>query len=270
VAGTTELMVLIQRFDYSGARQALARTPSCDPALISVLTALQYSLNFDFEKAYRMICDADEAFPPAAVLDEWRDTLHRLKQGHSETLLNESVCNMKIQLLQEEYADFLGRFYSFREELLVYCMLRALGNEVSLFHPDAENRHVKQRLESLGIRGRNVVLGLMRFLRREKKDEAGYRDVLAFFERDEVEALIQLRHRSIDGHRFHAVTREDIEQVYGPPEKLVRTLFHLLEGLGIPVHPDRYERINEWLAQALRKWEARPSGHSDGDAGGGV
>ncbi len=49
--------------------------------------------------------------------------LNNLEQGEPEDILSELIENIKIQIVNEEYIDFLGRLYRLKEALFKYIFV---------------------------------------------------------------------------------------------------------------------------------------------------
>ena len=105
---------LIERYDYCGALEVLKEKGIENMDAGVLVNSCRYAVNFDFATARKYLKNlSGEALknPEVKALIE---NLDLLNNGHPDVLMSELLENLKFQIVNEEYIDFLGRVYRFK------------------------------------------------------------------------------------------------------------------------------------------------------------
>jgi hypothetical protein len=280
--------------DFARA-EALLRDLGAPPGLIALAAYAARRMEFDFEGA-REALDQAMREGDAATRDFIRQRLlHDLDPllgpgdppRRWEALLRELFWNARAAYRSRRYADFLGRVYRFQEALLRYLVETLLGLPTDLAR---EVREETRRRWEEGIRGNPA---LLRFLEQQEVEgqpldwrqisRPTYKALLAFAiekggtdaegrplvpegERgryqallkqvNQLDPLVERRHRTIIGHDFVGVSEEDLREAYAPwREGKVRDpeegLERILGMLHIDTRDDPYSAIADFIQRRL-------------------
>jgi hypothetical protein len=284
----------LQEGDFARA-EALLRDLGAPPGLIALAAYAARRMEFDFEGA-REALDQAMREGDAATRDFIRQRLlHDLDPllgpgdppRRWEALLRELFWNARAAYRSGRYADFLGRVYRFQEALLRYLVETLLGLPTDLAR---EVREETRRRWEEGIRGNPA---LLRFLEQQEVEgqpldwrqisRPTYKALLAFAiekggtdaegrplvpegERgryqallkqvNQLDPLVERRHRTIIGHDFVGVSEEDLRAAYAPwregkVDDPVEGLARILEMLRIDTRDDPYSAIADFIQRRL-------------------
>ena len=280
--------------DFARA-EPLLRDLGAPPGLIALAAYAARRMEFDFEGAREALDRAMTEGDPATrafIRERLQHDLDPLlgpgdPQRRWEALLRELFWNARAAYRSRRYADFLGRVYRFQEALLRYLVETLLGLPTDLA-PKAREE-TRRRWEE-GIRGNPA---LLRFLEQQEVEgrpldwqqisRPTYKALLAFAiekggtdadghplvpERErgryqellrwvnQLDPLVERRHRTIIGHDFVGVSEEDLRAAYAPwREGKVRDpvegLARILGMLRIDTRDDPYSAIADFIQGRL-------------------
>ena len=107
----------LQRYDYDAVLEILEEAGIIDGDLYFLIESCQYSVNFEFKRALESIEKMSSQMLTRREIKKLITNLNNLEQGEPEEILSELIENIKIQIINEEYIDFLGRLYRLKEAL---------------------------------------------------------------------------------------------------------------------------------------------------------
>ncbi len=203
-----------------------------------------------------------------------------------KALLRELYWNAAITYRHRRYADFLGRVYRFQEAVLRYLVEEILGLPTDL-SPEVKEETDRRWME--GIRGNETLLAYLKSqmvggnsLDWTSIGRPTYQALLAYATGDGadeglnadgepllspadrgryaallkrvngLDSLVQLRHRTIIGHDFEGVSKEQLEERYGSAESgPVEGLREIVQMLEIAVRRDPYRLIADFVSGQL-------------------
>ncbi len=253
-------------FDFEGAREAL------DRAMTEGDSATRAFIR------ERLLHDLDPLLEPGDSKPSKR---------RWEALLRELFWNARAAYRSRRYADFLGRVYRFQEAVLRYLVETLLGLPTDLA---PEVREETRRRWEEGIRGNPA---LVRFLEQQQVegkpldwrqisrptykallafaiekggtdaegrpmvpegDKGRYRELLRRV--NQLDPLVERRHRTIIGHDFVGVSEEDLRAAYAPWREgevrdPVEGLARILRMLHIDTRDDPYSAIADFIQRRL-------------------
>ena len=113
----------LQRYDYDAVLDILEEAGIIYGDLYFLMESCQYSVNFEFKKALQSIQKMSGQMLSRREIKNLINNLNNLEQGDPEDILSELIENIKIQIVNEEYIDFLGRLYRLKEALFKYIFV---------------------------------------------------------------------------------------------------------------------------------------------------
>jgi hypothetical protein len=162
--------------------------------------------------------------------------------------------NIKFQIVNEEYIDFLGRVYRFKEAVLKYLFVKNhIGrSRFSLITVHMEKREILKRLrKKYRIYNSNLMYGITTYIHRYLKNEFQYGEVEKILNSDHLSGLIELRNDSIVGHGFKGISLEDIHRFYGDPYHVLDDFSTCLKKLDVNLKRYKYSEINNYIYSML-------------------
>lgn len=260
---TREQMAFLLRH-YNYAAIAALEVPEPVQQLAAYGLARQH---FDFETCIQTLARIPDL--PISFRDSHLIACQRLQKQEETDLLRELWYNAQLLHAQEQYVDFLTRFYRLLEGYLKYRLGNALqkpieqredwGQALAQFR----NRHAKkyQELEQhfrqaklpgplhegqqpqLSVFGVPTLLLAFRYF--YGGDEAETARLL-----QELYGLAQLRHQSIGAHAFQPVTLQMIEHRLNASDMLLEQLFEFWNQL-LDVQANPYLELNAQMLQLV-------------------
>lgn len=248
------IVKLIDRYDYGGALEILDEKKLKDTDAAIIIKSCKYAVNFDFKTAFSILKGLSDEKKNHKEIMKLTKNLKDLIHGDPKTIFSELIENIKFQLVNEEYIDFLGRVYRFKEAILKYIFVKNhLNRSKFSFLIDAmsKQRILKILRKKYKIYNTNLIYGISIYIDRYLSHKQSYVDVVRLLNSEKMVSLIALRNDSIVGHGFSGVSREDISKAYGNPYNVIDDFKHCLDLLDINVTKDKYIRINDLLKREL-------------------
>lgn len=245
---------LIDRFDYGGALDILEEIGlrDTDPAIL--LDSCRSAVNFDFKTALVKLERLDGEFAKDKSVLRLKKNLQQLIAGTPEAVFSELLENTRFQLVNEEYIDFLGRAYRFKEAIFKYIFVeRHLQQRNFSMHIEAmQKRSIMKILRKrYKIYNANVVFAITTYINRQLEDTR-YDEIARILNSKRMTDMIELRNDSIVGHGFTGISRNELVKVYGDPYTALREFRKCLELLGLEINGSKYEEVNELIVGQLK------------------
>jgi hypothetical protein len=244
------LLKLIERYDYGGAYTLLVDMDLDNTDVAYVVKSCRYAINFDFESAKETLEFCSETTQNMAEYKELYLNLKALNYGEPKDVFSELMENLKIKLINEEYIDFLGRVYRFKEAVFKYMFVKK-HIERSKFSMNVVMMSKRYQLKVLRkkykIFNSNLEFALTTYFNKYQRDEYRYIEIARLLNSDRINALIELRNDSIVGHGFTGVSRNDIAKVYANPYNVLDDFRLCLEKLDLEVSRYKYSHLNELI-----------------------
>ncbi len=247
---------LIERYDYCGAYEILKNKSMEHMDSAIVINSCRYAVNFDFYTARNLLkklSDEGKAHPKTKELIV---NLDALNDGHPDILMSELLENLKFQIVNEEYIDFLGRVYRFKEAIYKYMFIKSQLPDRN-FTFQMRFMQKKEILKILRnhykIFNSNLIFALNTYFRKYDKNTQVVDPIIKLMNSEKMNQLIELRHDSLIGHGFKGVSAEEIQKVYGNPYNVLDDFRTCLLSLGIEVQRYKYSIVNELISEFLDK-----------------
>lgn len=247
---------LIERYDYCGALEVLKEKGIENMDAGVLVNSCRYAVNFDFATARKYLKNlSGEALknPEVKALIE---NLDLLNNGHPDVLMSELLENLKFQIVNEEYIDFLGRVYRFKEAIYKYMFIKSQLPDRS-FTFQMRFLQKKEILKILRnhykIFNSNLIFALNTYFRKYDRNSGATEPIIRLMNSEKMNQLIELRHDSLIGHGFKGVSAEEIQRVYGNPYNVLDDFRACLLTLGIEVQRYKYAALNEMIITLLIK-----------------
>lgn len=245
---------LINRYDYGGALDLLKDFELEESDAAIVVNSCRYAVNFDFKTAKFLLSSLSEEKHKDAEIEMMVKNLDALIDGHPDAMFSELMENIKFQIVNEEFIDFLGRVYRFKEAILKYLFVKNhIGRKrFSLLTIHMEKREILKKLrKKYRIYNSNLMYGITTYIHRYLKNEYKYSEVEKILNSDHMKALIELRNDSIVGHGFKGVSIDDIYRFYGNPYNVLDDFDKCLKKLDVKLFRYKYSVINEYIEVLL-------------------
>lgn len=264
----TVILKLIDRYDYGGALEILEELGLKDSVPGIVMNSCRYAANFDFKTAQRILSKLPEDVKKTRDIIELHDNLAELIEGDPNALFSELLENIKFRLVNEEYIDFLGRVFRFKEAVFKYMFLKKHYDrkKLSLNVEFVSKRNILKMLRNkYKIFNANLVYGLTTYIQRFQRDESKFQEVARLLNSEKMNELIELRNGSIVGHGFMGVSRDEIYKAYGNPYNVLDDFRNCLEKLDIRLNRYKYSQINTFINSELELLNLSNVGIQEGD-----
>lgn len=248
------IVKLIDRYDYGGALEILDEKDLIDIDSAIIIKSCKYAVNFDFKTAHSILKGLSEEKKNHKEIVKLTKNLKELIDGDPKAIFSELIENIKFQLVNEEYIDFLGRVYRFKEAILKYIFVKDhLNRNRFSFLIDAmsKQRILKILRKKHKIFNTNLIYAISTYIDRYLSHKKSYVDIVRLLNSEKMVSLIALRNNSIVGHGFRGVSREDIAKAYGNPYNVIDDFKHCLNLLDINVTQDKYVSINDLIKREL-------------------
>lgn len=239
----------LQRYDYDAVLDILDEAGIIDGDLYLLMESSKYAVNFDFKKALASINKMSEQMLSRREIKKLISNLDNLNIGEPEDILSELIENMKIQIVNEEYIDFLGRLYRLKEAVFKYIFVSTKESKTYKVYMHGYMVSKKSILYTLkkkyNIYNGNLIHGITQYINKHLKKTKRMDKVVEILNSERLENLIKLRNESPVGHGFKGVSKEDIEDIYGNPMEVVQDLVKACELLDLGIKMNKYDNINE-------------------------
>lgn len=248
------IVKLIDRYDYGGALEILNEKGFGETNAATIIKSCKYAVNFDFHTANKilMVLSHEKRNEPTVL--ELSKNLRELIDGDPNALFSELIENIKFQLVNEEYIDFLGRVYRFKEAIYKYIFVKEHINRTRfsfLIEAMSKKRILKILRKKYKIFNSNLIYGISTYINKYLSHKKSCVDVVKLLNSEKMTSLIELRNSSIVGHGFRGVSREDISKAYGNPYNIMDDFKFCLEQLDIKVESYKYSLINDFIKKEL-------------------
>lgn len=245
----------LERYDYGGILEILEESGIEDGDLYLLIKSCKYAVNFDFRSALKIMQSMEFQAISRGDVQSLVTNLENLIEGEPEDLMSELIANIKIQIVNEEYIDFLGRLYRLKEALFKYIFVNTKENKkykVCMHGKMVSKKNIQYTLKKkYNIYNGNLIHGVTNYINRYVKHTKRMEKVLEILNGDKLENLIKLRNDSLVGHGFKGVSKEDIEYIYGNPMEVTKDLVKACELLDLGINIDKYDHINEIAIQLI-------------------
>lgn len=245
---------LIERYDYCGAYEILKDKGMENMDASVIINSCRYAVNFDFFNAKKILkhLSADTLKQPVCV--DLLLNLEALNNGQPDVLMSELLENLKFQIVNEEYIDFLGRVYRFKEAIYKFMFIKSqLPDRNFTFQMRfLQKKEILKILRNhYKIFNNNLIFALNSYFRKYDKNTAVVDPIIKLMNSEKMNQLIELRHNSLIGHGFKGVSAEEIQRVYGNPYNVLDDFRTCLISLGIEVQRYKYSIVNKLILELL-------------------
>lgn len=245
---------LIDRFDYGGALDIMEELGlrDTDPAIL--LDSCRSAVNFDFKTALMKLSRLEGEFAQDKSVLRLKKNLQKLIEGAPGAVFLELIENTRFQLVNEEYIDFLGRAYRFKEAIFKYIFVeRHIQQGNFSMHIEAmQKRSIMKILRKrYKIYNANIVFAITTYINRNLEDTR-YDEIARILNSKRMSDMIELRNDSIVGHGFSGISRSELNRVYGDPYGALREFKKCLDLLGLETNGSKYEEVNRLIVEQLQ------------------
>ena len=249
----------LKRYDYDGVLDILKENGISDGDLYFLAKSCVYSINFDFRRSLISLNKIDENYLEKPALKKLKENLTDLIDGTPEAVLSELIENIRIQILNQEYIDFLGRLYRVKEALLKYVFIttkEAKNNKIGMYSYELSKKNILYVLKkSYNVYNTNLIHGINNYIKKHVRKDKKMENALNIINNSKLENLMKLRNDSPIGHGFKGVSREEIESVYANPLEVMKDLVNACELLDLEIEEEKYDNINEILIHMMGRKE---------------
>lgn len=252
------ILKLIERYDYGGALEILQENDLEESDVAIVLDSCRYAINFDFHTSRYLLNQLTDDTKKSPEMKKLKKNLERLIDGDPLTIFSELVENIEFQIVNEEYIDFLGRIYRFKEAILKYMFVkRSLNKNRFSFHLEVMSKRsiLKNLRKHYKIYNTNLVFGLTSYFKKYHQNDYAVYEVLKIINAEKMNNLIELRNSSIVGHGFVGVSVDEIYRLYGNPYNVIDDFRVCLQLNDLKVERHKYTKINEFIKKELESIE---------------
>jgi len=248
--------ILIARYDYCGALEILKNEGHEKSDAAILMDSCRHAINFDFKSAKYSLYHISDARKNEDTYQVLLMNLESLIKGDPDALFSELLENLKFQIVNEEYIDFLGRIYRFKEAIYKYMFIKKhLGNRPFTFHIRfmQKSEILKILRNHYKIYNNNLLYGINAYFKRYDPHNQSVQEVRKILNASKMNQLIELRHESLIGHGFKGVSLEEIEKVYGDPYCVLDDFKMCLSELDVTLFKFKYSVINDYILSCLKK-----------------
>lgn len=250
------LKKLIARYDYGGVLAIIKEEKFISSDALLIIDSCRHGANFDFKTAHLLLEKISDARRDSTEFKMLVTNLEALNKGEPEALLSELLENLKFQIVNEEYIDFLGRVYRFKEAIYKYMFLKTQMKD----RPFTFQSRFMQKKEILKvlrnhykIYNSNLIYALNAYFKKNTEHDEAIAHVLKTMNTPEMNQLIELRHDSLIGHGFKGISVEEIQKVYGDPYHVLDDFRSCIQALHISVFRYKYTVINDFILEWLQE-----------------
>ena len=250
----------LERYDYDAVLDILEEAGIIEGDLYFLIESCQYSVNFEFKKAIKSIQKMSSQMLSRREIKKLITNLNNLEIGEPEDILSELIENIKIQIVNEEYIDFLGRLYRLKEALFKYIFVNTKESKtykVSMHGYMVSKKNILYTLKKkYNIYSGNLIKGVTQYIEKHVKKTKRMEKVVEILNNERLEALIRMRNESPVGHGFKGISKEEIENIYGNPMEVLRDLVKACELLDLGISSNKYDNINEMAIHMIGSSES--------------
>lgn len=252
------IAALTHRYDYGGALELMKEKGLEHSPVAVIMNSCRYAVNFDFKKAKKILHTLPIEYREVDIIKKLDRNLEELIQGVPDAIFSELMENLKFQIVNEEYIDFLGRVYRFKEAVLKYIFVVNSTNKrrFSFIEPLMEKRVILKSLrKKYKIYNSNLMYGISTYISRHLDKESKFGVVEGILNSKKMNNLMELRNSSIVGHGFVGVSIDDIHRNYGNPYNVLDDFDNCLKKLEIKLIRFKYSIINDYIIEELSKMD---------------
>lgn len=245
----------LQKYDYCTVLDILEDADILEGDLYFLIKSCKYAINFDFKRAEEFINQTSRDLLSTNEIKKLTQNLVHLNSGEPEDILSELIENIKIQIVNEEYIDFLGRLYRLKEALFKYIFVSTKESKkyrVCMYGHMVSKKNILYVLKKkYNIYNGNLIHGVTHYINKYLNKTKRMEKVIEILNGERLENLIRLRNECPVGHGFRGVSKEDIEEIYGDPMEVVQDLIKACELLDLGISKNKYDNINEIATQLI-------------------
>lgn len=255
-SSTLILKKLIERYDYGGALEVYKEAGFHAADSECLLESCRCAVNFDFENALKYLHGVTDERKKNENFLKIYENVKLLNQGDPSALLSELLENLKFQIVNEEYINFLGRVYRFKEAIYKFMFLKT-QMQSRTFTFQSRFMQKKEILKVLRnhykIYNNHLIFALNSYFTKHVTHDLEVGFVIKVMNTNEMNQLIELRHDSIIGHGFRGVSYDDVVATYGDPYSVLDDFRDCIQKLGIDLYRYKYSDMNTLIMQWLKE-----------------
>lgn len=196
-------------------------------------------------------------FKKRRLIQRLQSHFKKLIIGEAEHLFFELLFSSYIQMQNEEYIDFIGRVYRYKEAMLKYLFILKHGKKKISLHSNSmgKKHQLKILRKKYKIYTYNFSAALSQFFKKYHSKDRTVMKILGVLNSRQMLELMSLRNSSIIGHGFLGASRLDLVGVYGEPLKIIEDLKKCISMLELELDYTWYDTINEMLIKESKKIE---------------
>ncbi|MGL4802841.1 MAG: hypothetical protein ACRC18_11310 [Cetobacterium sp.] len=241
----------LYRYDYDAVIDILEEAGINEGDLYFLMKSCYYSINFEFKKSLSSMEKMSSAMIGKREIQKLITNLKNLENGEPEDILSELIENIKIQIVNEEYIDFLGRLYRLKESLFKYIFVstkESRNYKICMHSYMLSKKNILYTLKKkYNIYNGNLIHGVTNYINKHVKKTKRMDKVLEILNNERLENLIRMRNDSPVGHGFRGVSKEEIEEIYSNPMEVMQDLVKVCELLDLEIKTNKYDNINEMV-----------------------
>ncbi len=253
------ILKFLGRYNYDGVEDMLEELGIQKGDLYTLVSSCKHAVNFDFKTSIKKIDNLSSQIKNRKEIKALRNNLIDLVDGEPEAIFSEFIENIKIQLVNEEYIDFLGRIYRLREALFKYIFIKNQSgkNKISMLGYMVSKKNILNILRKrYNIYTGNLTHGLTQYINKYINKNRKIDKVLSILNSEKLENLIRLRNDCPVGHGFKGVSKMDIEYIYGEPYEVVEDFVKACGYLDLEIKVNKYDEINTIIIDLISKYIA--------------
>ncbi len=237
---------LLGNYSYGVAYDLLNEYGYQDLDISKVIRSFKFSINFDFDYAEKILQNTSAKFKHTELYSNIRKNYDDLIAGKPEAIFSELIFSMTTQTSRDEYIDFIGRVYRYREALLKYLFLMTQGKKnVNMFSDEMSKRYqIKILNEKYNVHTHNLGAALTKYFKQHHADEHEVKRLMEILDSKKMLDLMNLRNASIIGHGFVGISQQDIEKCYGDIDDLLYEFKMCAGFLGLDLDYQKYDKWN--------------------------
>ncbi len=251
----TQFVDLLGNYSYGVAYDFLAEEGYDNTDVSKVMSSFKYSINFDFKQAEKVLQNTSAGFKHTELYKSIRNNLDNLIAGKPEAIFSELIFSMTTQTSRDEYIDFMGRVYRYREALLKYLFLMTQGKKnVNMYSDEMSKRYqIKILNEKYNVHTHNLGAALSKYFKQYHEKDHAVKRIMEILDSKKMIDLMNLRNASIIGHGFVGISLNDIETKYGDIDDLLYEFKMCAGFLGLDLDYDKYDKWNNQLIVEAKK-----------------
>ncbi len=249
---------LIERYDYGGALDLLTEIGAENTPLGILMDSCRYAINFDFNMSLKILNHLSDEQKEHKEIQYLTSNLQDLIDGQADAVFSELLENTKFQIVAEQYIDFLGRVYRFKEAIYKYMFIITYmnRNDFSMLQPIFQKKYILKTLKHrYNIRNYNLIYGIDAYLKKNHPYDENIKAITKMLNSDRMMALLSLRNNSIVGHGFCGVSSLQLQAAYGNPYQVIEDFKTCLKKVNIKYVDDKYIRLNKLMKTWLNEIE---------------